>query len=855
MRQHGLGALVKNRLQLLACLALLPALAQGADDQRPWSQTSLVLPKMVTELEEADRLFDRFMPHRRHPLFWGQTWPMQLEPDKTFSLFPFLMRRGYGKATFYAVPFVSTLREGFDYRLYQNVHQAGRCAGQSLLEGDFKGHCQLPWVHDEPALVLLNTPPETVQKLGSYDYGHYHLPRNGVRPSYAGLLYGLEPRLLGFSSNSDQRGFIGPLSTLDKRLYSRCQSRYVQAGDEFVKLREKCALEKGQEHSDLFFAGSTALIFLGHLSEEHSTPADRLLQVSFTKDHKPVLSVRNALLSDSDFVNYGFYTEAELLVLQDLEYNLNPRDFYGFSIYTSGSKGKLASHLLATGYAAWDDELRNYNYKQYSRVPLGVGAHIYGDYNQVEQLSEIASAGAGAIGVRIDGVGNRYTLNSKYAIYEQGQHASGITVAYGHDNHLNIEGTVAADSSSGVGILCSYGSNLRSDLLEYQGSYHRVRSYDYERGIYGREQAESQLLPEELKGPLVKRMIISGMVRGGKAAISIDRHAHVEEIYLRDKAHLMGDLISRWNPYMVDGEYYVKGSSPELLPARLQLEYRPLYAKEQNFNLLENKLKTKVILGAEDTLRADQLSDSLVGLKVDQDAYIDVDGNIEGLGLNLYSVGGQTHLRGSFNVNLMQINSSVVHLEHRRGKASKTQQLTLSNGGVLDLVNSHPTTVIVDGQTQLDQRAVIHVDINDQGALLDHLWFNGPVSTPDNKIALEPGLNFELLKRFTSDPKSLYTFVRHFMVQANHELRRYGLQVRFPKHIWLDSGDLGREIRCGIHDCHVGQYVAATDTTTQKLSWWRYLISAAGLVFLLLCSYIFMKIRVRLELRDHASKV
>ncbi len=82
-------------------------------------------------------------------------------------------------------------------------------------------------------------------------------------------------------------------------------------------------------------------------------------------------------------------------------------------------------------------------------------------------------------------------VDKSTAIYENGIGLSGIAVTYGRDNVLNIEGSVSANSEDGVGIRFDFGSNVLSDMREYQGSDPRVRTYDALDGNFKRENAQS----------------------------------------------------------------------------------------------------------------------------------------------------------------------------------------------------------------------------------------------------------------------------------------------------------------------------------------------------------------------------
>ena len=56
--------------------------------------------------------------------------------------------------------------------------------------------------------------------------------------------------------------------------------------------------------------------------------------------------------------------------------------------------------------------------------------HIYGSNNNITQAGDIFTNGAGAVGVRVDGVNNTITVAKDTEIHADGSYNDGVLIAY-----------------------------------------------------------------------------------------------------------------------------------------------------------------------------------------------------------------------------------------------------------------------------------------------------------------------------------------------------------------------------------------------------------------------------------------
>ncbi len=239
--------------------------------------------------------------------------------------------------------------------------------------------------------------------------------------------------------------------------------------------------------------------------------------------------LRNSFMSHQMFRNWLVPMEAELAVLQDIGYDIDLRKFFGKSYYLND-----ITDNFSTGYSEWNGSSYTGNP---SIVTQGVGLHIYGNNNNITQTSNISTVGEGSFGVRIDGVDNKYTLQSGSNITANGKENMGIAVTWGKNHVVNVEkgSSVTASGEEGIALAFDFGNNLFGSLSDTRGSYIQ----------YAYEQNYPPL--DETTAALVKQLNIAGKLTGDNAAVYIADNAHVKEINILQGAEINGNIISEWN--------------------------------------------------------------------------------------------------------------------------------------------------------------------------------------------------------------------------------------------------------------------------------------------------------------------
>lgn len=248
------------------------------------------------------------------------------------------------------------------------------------------------------------------------------------------------------------------------------------------------------------------------------------------------LELDNSLISHQYFRSYTTFLEAELAVLQDLGYDIDRRRLYGRSIYGSG--------LTLDNHGGFHD--RNaagtaYLPGSYSTATLGMGLHVYGSHNRIIQHADLLTRGAGAVGIRVDGEGNRLTLPAGVRVHGQGANGAGVLFAYGRHHTLAHQGDIQGAGPGGVGILADFGNNAYSNERMVRGSYLFCDGAD--EPCAAPWQSNRPLLPE-LDGALVSRLDISGTVGGERAAIAASDNALIDHIDILRGARIEGDIRS-----------------------------------------------------------------------------------------------------------------------------------------------------------------------------------------------------------------------------------------------------------------------------------------------------------------------
>ena len=252
------------------------------------------------------------------------------------------------------------------------------------------------------------------------------------------------------------------------------------------------------------------------------------------------IQIANGMMSHQGYRNYTTFTEVELAVMQDLGYNIDRKNHYGYSLYDNNQN--IANYH---GYSARNADGSAYLPNIYNMTSLGIGLHIYGSNNTLTQAADILTAGRGAAGIRIDGVGNNVNIARGVQVRADGYRGVGLLTAYGKNHVINQSGVITADGEGGVGVQFDFGSNMLGvGGVEYRGSYIQFNRYIDENGQI--KTAFNPLPVADVAGALVSEYNLSGYLSGRDKAIYIGKNAFVDKINVLDGAHIRGDIVSDW---------------------------------------------------------------------------------------------------------------------------------------------------------------------------------------------------------------------------------------------------------------------------------------------------------------------
>lgn len=582
------------------------------------------------------------------------------------------------------------------------------------------------------------------------------------------------------------------------------------------------------------------------------------IPVTFNSMGQPHLGLRNSLLSKDQYKNYPSLIEAEMAALSDLGYMIEFREFFGHSIYSMGSKDHRIGRNVQNNFALYDHASEQYDKRAPSLTPLSVGLHLYGSYNDVVHSSNVLTDGEGSMGVRVDGSENFYYQTPKSSIVVGGFGGVGLGFTYGRDNSAYISGRISALGMMGIGIKVDMGSNIYSDLVEYRGSYLRVRTLDHLLGKSTASEAAQVPLTDELNGPQVKELIVDGLVEGADAAIYIDESSFVKSINVTSKAVLKGGIYSTWNPQATgNGTIVISHDAKRgLIDGVVQYPRRP-HDGFTSLEFINNYLTTNVNLGvALDEHNRIRYTDRTQRLPVGNDkSKVELDGDLSGNTFKIRHIAGKSKILGNVRANSVDVFSGILSMCSPQNFATnQVGSLRIHNDAVLDLVNGKSSHTYVQGNVVIGSNASLRVDADPDGQLLDQISWHGDISVRNYQLLVEPALPYNEIRRLSSDPKAMLQFVTNFMRAVNQRFVGNSLSVRMPKHVWDSAGNYGRELNCNARGCRIGAFTSSnvlTNAITQAQGW-RYFVSFGGLVVLIIATYLYMnwpKIKDRYKAR------
>lgn len=299
--------------------------------------------------------------------------------------------------------------------------------------------------------------------------------------------------------------------------------------------------------ANVYFVGkNVAEVLKG--SSLKGVPVNTLLEVYY--DESPLapelshLEMDRGLMSHQQYRSYTTFMEAELAVLQDIGYTIDRRNFFGYSVYGNG-----LTINNNNGYFLRDEKGEKYITGKYNTASYGVGLHVYGSRNNIVQKADLLTSGIAGIGIRIDGVGNKITVDRGIKVNADGDYGTGILVAYGKEHNITNNGEIKARGNQGIGVRFDFGSNTLGKDWAYMGSYILFLSGEDCSKSENLEFAKiNGLEPDEINGALVENFNTSGYIEGKYGSLYMSENAYVENINIFNGAVLKGNIISMYKP-------------------------------------------------------------------------------------------------------------------------------------------------------------------------------------------------------------------------------------------------------------------------------------------------------------------
>lgn len=470
---------------------------------------------------------------------------------------------------------------------------------------------------DNTGLIFIN---HTSAEDGNWYYGPmYSLPENGEVGDLSATLAHEMFHALGLLSSAVENKFGDALSVWDKGLRDidgDAPEAAMSITDNHSDRSNTFDLYSNEERDKLGLGESDAGVYYTSENVQDVLQGATIYYHDQLHFEKPVgvnglpvngweegvaelshIELQNSLMSHQYWRNWNTFMEAELAVLQDLGFDIDRRDWFGYSVYNSditfvNTNPYYARNGDGTG---WIEGVANDN-------PWGVGLHIYGRKNDITQAADILTSGTYALGIRVDGTDNTLRIAPDVEVRSDGDYGYALAVTYGKNHHIVHQGTLAADGAYGVGAMFSFGDNTIGEKTEQRGSY------IYDPANYGDPDGADTI---GLDGALVSSFDVTGTLSGTRAAIYIDDSALVSNINIMNGASLSGDIVSLWNPMVDRVQFYQDGQR--------------LKDPEQVTVDTVNKMVTHLTFG----LKADETG-AAIGETTDENFRLSYTGNIYG---------------------------------------------------------------------------------------------------------------------------------------------------------------------------------------------------------------------------------
>ncbi len=445
------------------------------------------------------------------------------------------------------------------------------------------------------------------------------------------------------------------------------------------------------------------------------------------------IELKNSLLSHQGYRNWCTFMEAEIAMLQDLGYTIDRSQYFGKSIYNSGtiSSDGTISYFTYTNPKGFD-----------SSHTQGIGLHLYGRYLDITQKGNIDAKGAYSMGIRVDGVKNKLTIDS--AVQANGMGSNGLTVTYGKEHEITLQNqaSLTALGKDGIAARFDFGSNELGDILGYLGSYIALANNN---GYW--EAADEYNLPSDIAGALVSHFNVNGTLVGEKAAIYISPNAYVQNINFMDGSVLLGDILSEWNPEKVkyqnaepileDKPLHPAIPNDDPYKGRTMLTFGTKADESGHSSFQLNSAKSSPNLLSKQSLQKNinKLSDKMTYV-ADKDFSMTYDGNISGAeSLEVKALGGTLTYNGTANVYSFAIGEAGTV----KGNGSYKVKNGFTNEGNFQLSQTIQDTTIDGSYTQGDTGNLI-VGFNGQGKT-DTLKITGEANI-DGQISFAPTASY-----------------------------------------------------------------------------------------------------------------